>query len=79
MRTLCEVLLLTAQRKIAQRETGRSFRVGDINEESLARFDFGPSCGNFLAILTLDKRKFIGVAEAIKLDATGWSIPLSTS
>lgn len=66
MRTLCEVLLLTAQRKIAQRETGRSFRVGDINEESLARFDFGPSCGNFLAILTLVAKHNPVVAERIR-------------
>ena len=50
LKAVCEVLLLTAQRKIAQRETGRSFRAGDIDAQGL---DFGPSCGNFLAILSL--------------------------
>ena len=59
----CEVLLLTAQRKIAQRETGRSFRVDDINEENL---DFGPSCGNFLAILPLIAKHDPVVAERIR-------------
>lgn len=63
MRTLCEVLLVTAQRKIAQRETGRSFRVDNINEESL---DFGPSCGNFLAILSLVANHDPVVAERIR-------------
>ena len=63
MRTTCEVLLLTAQRKIAQRETGRSFRVDDINEENL---DFGPSCGNFLAILSLIAEHDPVVAERIR-------------
>ena len=53
MRTLCEVFLLTAQRKIAQRETGRSFRVDDLNGDSL---DFGPSCGNFIGLLSIIAR-----------------------
>ena len=35
MRTLCEVLLLTAQRKIGQCETGGSYRVDDIVVENL--------------------------------------------
>ena len=51
LRTVCEVLLFTAQRKIAQRET--SFRVDDINKGSL---EFGPSCGNYLGILSLIAR-----------------------
>ena len=63
MRTSCEVLLFTAQRKIAQRETGRSFRVDDINEETL---DFGPSCGNFLGILSLIARHNPVVADIIR-------------
>ena len=35
LRTVCEVLLFTDQRKIVQRENCRSFRVDDINKESL--------------------------------------------
>eukprot|EP00795_Rhopilema_esculentum_P017430 gene17430-biopygen6363 len=63
MRVICEVLLLTAQRKIAQRETGGSFRVADINKEAL---DYGPSCGNFLAILGLLARHDPVVADKIR-------------
>ena len=44
-------------------ETGRSFRVDDINEESL---DFGPSCGNFLGILSLIARHNPVVADIIR-------------
>ena len=62
MRTLCEVLLVTAQRKIAQRETGRSFRVDDINEENV---DFGPLRGNLVAILSLIARHNAVVADRI--------------
>ena len=58
------MLLLTAQRKIAQRETGRSFRVGDIDVQGL---EFGPSCGNFLAILALLAKHDPIVAEKICL------------
>jgi hypothetical protein len=35
LRTIAEILLVTAQQKIAQRETGRSFRVKDIKRKSL--------------------------------------------
>ena len=61
--TVCEVLLFTAQRKIAQRETGGSFRVDDINKESL---DFGPSCGSYLGILSLIARHDRVVADRIR-------------
>lgn len=49
MKTLCEILCLTAGRRIAQREN-TCFRQSDIEIESL---DFGANSGNFLAILGL--------------------------
>ena len=64
LKAVCEVLLLTAQQKIAQCETGRSFCVGDIDVQGL---DFGPSCGNFLAILALLAKHDPIVAEKICL------------
>ena len=64
LKAVCEVLLLTAQRKIAQRETGRSFRTCDIDTQGL---DFGPSCGNFLAILSLLAKHDPIIAEKIRL------------
>ena len=63
MRTVAEILLLTAQQKIAQRETGRSFRVQNIIRKSLT---FGPSCGNFLAILSVVARHDPVIAERIR-------------
>ena len=62
VRTLCEVLLVTAQRKIAQRETGRSYQINDTDTE---RLNFGPSCGNLLAILSLIGKHKPVVAERI--------------
>ena len=63
MHTIAEILLVTAQQKIAQRETGRSFRVKDIKRKSLT---FGQSCGNFLAILSVVARHDSVIAERIQ-------------
>ena len=65
MHYLCTVaeVLLTAQQKIAQRKTGRSFRVKKIMRESLT---FGQSCGNFLAILSAVARHDPVIAERIQ-------------
>ena len=63
LKVICEILLLTAQKIIAQRETGRSFRVADINIEAL---DYGLSCGNFLAILALVAKHDPVVAAKIR-------------
>ena len=63
MRPVAEILLLTAQQKIAQRETGRSFRVKNIIRKSLT---FGLSCGNFLAILSVVARHDPVIAERIR-------------
>ena len=49
LKTLCEILCLTAERQIAQRESSQ-FRQKDVDLESL---DFGPNSGIFLAILGL--------------------------
>ena len=62
LRTVAEVLL-TAQQKIAQRESGRSFRVKNIMRQSLT---FGQSCGNFLAILSVVARHDPVIAERIQ-------------
>ena len=62
LHTAAEVLL-TAQQKIAQRETGRSFRVKNIMRQSLT---FGQSCGNFLAILSVVARHDPVIAERIQ-------------
>ena len=63
LRTVAEILLLTAQQKIAQRETDKSFRVKNIIRKSLT---FGPSCGNFLAILSVVARHDPVIAERIR-------------
>ena len=63
LRTVAEILLLTAQQKIAQRETGRSFRAKNIVKKSLT---FGQSCGNFLRILSLVARHDPVIAEKIR-------------
>ena len=63
LRTVAEVLLLTAQQKIAQRDTGRSFRVKNIMIQSLT---FGQSCGNFPAILSVVARHDPVIAERIQ-------------
>jgi hypothetical protein len=67
LRTIDEILLVTAQQKIAQRETGRSFRVKDITRKSLT---FGQSCGNFLAILSVVARHDPVIAERIRYGPT---------
>ena len=64
LKVICEILLLTAQQKIAQHKTGRSFRVADINIEAL---DYGLSCGNFLAILALVVKHDPVVAAKIRI------------
>ena len=63
LRTVAEILLLSAQQKIAQRETGRSFRAKNIVKKSLT---FGQSCGNFLRILSLVARHDPVIAEKIR-------------
>ena len=63
LRTIAEILLVTAQQKIAQRETGRSFCVEDIIRKSLT---FGKSCGNFLAIFSFVARHDPVIAEIIR-------------
>ena len=67
LRTIAEILLVTAQQKIAQRDTGRSFRVKDIIKKSLT---FGQSCGNFLAILSVVPRHDPVIAERIRYGPT---------
>ena len=49
IRTLCEVLLLTSEMKIAQRETGRYYRVNDCERDSLSHSAYA---GNFLTIIS---------------------------
>ena len=63
LRTVAEVLFLTAQQKIAQRETGRSFRVKNVMRQSLT---FGQSRRNFLAILSVVARHDQVIAERIQ-------------
>ena len=44
LKTICEVLRLTAVQKIAQRESGGQFRVSVIDRDSLS---YGTNCGIF--------------------------------
>ena len=62
LHTVAEILL-TAQQKIAQRETGRLFCVKNIIRKSLM---FGQSCGNFQAILSVVGRHDPVIAERIR-------------
>lgn len=62
MKTLCEILLLTAQLKIAQRESG-AFRIGDHDKSTLS---FGFKAGNFLSILSTVARHDQIIAERIQ-------------
>ena len=64
MRTVAKVLFLTAQQKIAQRETaGTSFRGKNIMRQSLT---FGQSFRNFLAIFSVVARHDPVIAERIQ-------------
>ena len=63
LKTVCEVLLLTATQKIAQRESGSVFRDADFDIENLS---YGSNCGNFLGILTLVAKHDPIVAKKIK-------------
>ena len=65
LKTICEVLRLTAVQKIAQRESGGQFRVSDIDRDSLS---YGTNCGNFLAILALVAKHDPIVAKKYRLD-----------
>jgi hypothetical protein len=62
MKTLCEILCLTAERQIAQRESSQ-FRKKDVDLEHL---DFGPNSGIFLSILSLVAKHDEIVARKIR-------------
>lgn len=72
LKTVCEVLLLTATQKTEQRESGSIFRNGDINIENLS---YGSNCGNFLAILALVAKHDPIVAKKFDVDQGMQNIP----
>jgi hypothetical protein len=62
LKTICEILCLTAERQIAQRETSK-FRRQDVDLEVI---DFGPNSGIFLSILALVAKHDQIVARKIR-------------
>ena len=72
LKTVREVLLLTATQKIAQRESGSVFRDADFDIENLS---YGSNCGNFLGILALVAKHDPIVAKKSNVDQRMRSIP----